>query len=129
MANQAIPGSTLRMIRLALLAGVVIFGLAILYLTSTDGFPATPELGGVLRLVFLPLGLGAVAAIAAVRSVQSRAEPDRRGTFCVVGWALGEGVALFGGVAWLIAGEMLLYLTGLGLILVAFLLLPIPEGS
>ena len=127
--NRTTPVSTLKVIRLALLAGVVIFGFAIAYLSRTGALQPDPDVAGVLRLAFLPLALGSVVGMMAVRSAQSRAEPDRKGALAIIGWALGEGVALFGGVAWLVAGEMMLYLTGLGLMIVALLLVPVPADS
>ena len=129
MTGQPVDPFALRIIRLALLGGVLVFGVAIAWMTGREGFTADASLGGVLRLAFLVLTLGTLAALTAVRTAQARADADRRGTFAIVGWALGESVALFGGVAWLLAGEMLLYLTGVGVLLVAFLLVPAPAES
>ena len=129
MSNQVMPGTTLRIIRIALLSGVLLFGAVVAYLTQSGGLTPDPESAATLRLVFLPLALGTFAGILAVRTAQARAEKQRQGTFSIIGWALGEGVALFGGVAWMVAGEMLLYLTGLGLMILALLLVPIPADT
>lgn len=129
MAGQPVEGPVLKLIRLALLGGVLVFGIVIAWLTGSGGYPADTSLAGVLRLAFLVLAAGTLAALMVVRTAQGRAAADRRGTFAIVGWALGEGIALFGGVAWLLAGELPLYLTGVAVLLVAFLLVPVPGES
>jgi hypothetical protein len=129
MNAQSPTGRDLRIVRLALLGGVLIFGMVIAWMTGREGFVPDEESGRTLRLVFTVLAAGALVALAAVRGFQSRAEPGRRSSLAIAGWALGEGVALFGGVVWLIAGERLPYFTGLALLLSAFLLVPVPADS
>jgi hypothetical protein len=129
MNGQSPTGRDLRIVRLALLGGVLIFGMVIAWLTGREGFVPDEEYGRMLRLVFMVLTAGALVALAAVRGFRSRAAPGQRSGLAIAGWALGEGVALFGGVAWLIAGERILYLSGLALLLIAFLLVPVPADS
>jgi hypothetical protein len=129
MAGQKVASSALKLIRVALLGGVLVLGIVIAWLNGRAGHVPDPALGGVLRPAFLVMALGVLAGLAAVRAAQSRAAAEQRGGFAIVGWALGESTALFGGVAWLLAGEVLLYLTGVGVLLIAFLLVPVPEDT
>jgi hypothetical protein len=47
----------------------------------------------------------------------------------VVGGALGEAPALLGGVIDMLTASPVPYLTGLAVLIVAFLMIPIPEAS
>jgi hypothetical protein len=44
-----------------------------------------------------------------------------------VGWAFGEGVALLGGVIFLLTASPLVYLAGLLLLIAALVTVPVPE--
>lgn len=128
---QKQPISQYRVIRTALVTGVVLFGLIIWYLSGQRTMEAVgPDLERILQLAFGALALGGLGAVAAVRSAQSRASRlSQRGTLAIVAWAIGEGVALFGGVIYLLTTEPALYIVGLAVFLATLLMVPSPEAS
>jgi hypothetical protein len=120
-----------RVIRTALISGVIMFGLVIWYLSGQrTPEPVEPGLLRVLQLAFGALAIGGLAAVTAVRSAQSKATEFRqKGTLAVVGWALGEGVVLFGGVIYLLTAQPALYLVGFVVFLAALVMVPAPEAA
>ncbi|MGH7503743.1 MAG: hypothetical protein ACREL7_18610 [Longimicrobiales bacterium] len=118
-----------RVIRIALVSGVAFFGLVVWYLATqrTIERPA-PELVRSLQLAFVVLALGALGVIAFVRSAQAKARTfEQKGTYAMLAWVVGEGVALFGGVIYLLTTRPVLYLTGVAILLGALLVVPVPE--
>ena len=119
-----------RIIRTALISGVIMFGLVSWYLTgqrTTE--PVEPAVLRILQLAFGVLAMGGLAAIAVVRSAQSKSSDfAQKGTLAIVGWALGEGIALFGGVTYLLTSQPVLYLVGLVFFLATLLMVPAPEA-
>jgi len=129
MNGQQIPGASLRIVRLALLSGVLLFGVVIAYLSKGGEITPDPALGPVFRIVFLALAVMCVVAIFVIRGVMGRVDADRRGQLALVGWALAEGSAILGGVCWLIAGQRTLYFAGVALLVAAILLLPVADKA
>jgi hypothetical protein len=128
--GTATPGA-LRVIRVALLAGVVIFGTVVFYLTREGPVSDVPaETARYLSFVLVGLAAASLAALLVVRSVRDNT-PDRekKSSLTVVGWALGEAPALLGGVIYMLTASPVPYLTGLAVLIVAFLMIPIPEAS
>lgn len=94
----------------------------------------TVETGALSSLTFgLAFGvvtLGVVAAVVFFRQRRQQATTvDEAGKLNLVGWALGEAVALFGFVGFLLLGTLTYYLVGFLLFLATFLAFPIPEES
>jgi hypothetical protein len=112
-------------------SGVVLFGLVIWYLSrqrTVEGIP--PDIARSLNLAFGALAVGALIAISFVRSAQSKAATlERRGALAVAAWALAEGVALYGGVIYLLTAGPALYLIGLVILVATFVIVPAPEES
>lgn len=79
-----------------------------------------------MRYVLWGLAAAAIAATLLLRSRMESAPPAHRGAFLVVGWALGEGVALFGTVQYFIGAAVTTMAVGLLTFVVALMLLPIP---
>jgi hypothetical protein len=129
MSTNLTP-SSLRVIRLALLAGVLLLGGVVWYLgrqgslpVDGAGFPAGPWM-------FIAVCVAATIGILFVRAAQGRAPTfERRALLAIAGWALGEGVALFGGIYWLVSGRPTLYLAGLAIFLVALTTISAGETS
>lgn len=120
-------------IRVALVAGVGAFAALAAYQRSRMGPMATdlmPADGAIpvetLRYVLWGLAGAAVAAALFLRTRIEVAPPAQRGAMLVVGWALGEGVALFGTVQHFIGARLLTMAVGLLTFVVVLLLLPIP---
>ena len=116
------------LIRLVLLAGSVIFGAVVWYLVSSGQMTPSMEEGvsSVLRYVFFGFVAVHFVGIALVRQRAGSAETfSQRARLLIVGYALAEGLVLFGGVYMLLTGSAVLFLGGLLVFLVAFFLLPI----
>jgi hypothetical protein len=120
-------GTTLRIIRMAFLAGVVTLGGVVMFLVGRDG-PRAPESAGtmqVMNIIFI------VAAAAGILSMQRKhaaeQNPSKRSTWNICAWAFGEVTALTGAVHYLLVGSPIPYLVGLGMMLAAFAMVPIRE--
>jgi hypothetical protein len=124
-------GMAYRLIRLALLVGVLVFGMVAWYVSSgRSDVSFSAESLTVFRLVFFALAITTLAGLIVVRSVQAKAADfERRASLAVIGWALAEGLALFGAVAFFLSGSASLYLLGLGVLVVALLVIPAPEQA
>ena len=132
MASSTTSPSAYRIIRLALLAGQLLFGGIVWFLLRTsDAFAADdPELLGTLRLIFFVLAAGALGGIWFLRRLRMTADsPQTQAQWCIIGWALGEGLAFFGGVYYLLSGSALLFFAGLLTFALAWLLLPVPDAA
>ncbi len=79
-----------------------------------------------LRYILWGLAGAAVAAALFLRTRIEVASPAQRGAMLVVGWALGEGVALFGTVQHFIGAPLVTMAIGLLTFVVVLILLPIP---
>lgn len=79
-----------------------------------------------LALAFWAVALAGVA-ILFVRSRQV-ADPARQSTYSVLSWALGEMVALYGGVIYFLAGDPRAYLLGLAFLALALGIFPAPRA-
>lgn len=122
------PPQPVQFIRMALIAGVLMFGGAILFVHSQASW----------KPALLPPAIGYAQAACAVvgvlfaRAMRGRvlaeADPQRRLSLLVTGWAVGEGAALFGGAIFFITGQSQWYLLGLLAMAGAFLLLRIPAA-
>lgn len=122
----------LNIVRFAMLGGVLIFAAIAWFLTSSGQMEAAvdDELAGVLRYVFYGLLVVDIGAMWLVRQRIDRAETfEKKGHLLLIGYALGEGITLYGIVYWLVTGGMLLFFVGLLVFLVAFLMFPIQAAS
>lgn len=127
--NGTASPDALKLIRVALTAGVLLLGVAAFFVSNQPGRPQpTPEMETTLRIVYSAIAMTALIAIAVMRNLHSRAaDPQRRVALVISAWALGETPALFGGVTYLLTGDPLLYIVGVAILFVAFLLIPLPE--
>ena len=83
-----------------------------------------------LRYVFYGLLVVDLGVMWLVRQRVDRAETfEKKGPLLLIGFALGEGLALYGIVYWLVTGGMLLFLVGLLVFLAAFLVFPVRPAS
>ena len=114
-------------IRTAMLAGLLLFGAATWY-TLRQGRVAIllPEKARTFGYVFAGLAATAVAGLAYLRlRLETATEPAQLLVFYIVGYALAEGAALFGGVVWFMGGSQAWYVAGLVLMVVSFEVLPV----
>lgn len=129
--RMPLTSAALRIVRGSMLAFVLMLGGIIWYLRSTDPpTPADAQVVRTLRIVFLVLLVIDIPLIMRMRTLQARAERfEAAARLTITGWALAEGIALFGGVLFLLTADPLMYLAGTGVLLGAFLMLPVPEPA
>jgi hypothetical protein len=131
MATQLPRGTTLRIIRVAFLTGVLMFGGGAYFITrQADGGigDGGRELAQPLQLANIGiLILAAVGLMIIQRKQAGERDPARRSGLTIAGWAMGEATALFGGVHFLLTGSVTPFLVGLGMMLAAFVVVPIRD--
>ena len=123
----------LAIIRAALLGGVLLFGGVCWYLTNQRGGGpqpgADPAAFAAFRVIVPALCLGAIAVAAVLRGLVARErDAQKRSSLRIVGWAIGEGAALAGGVYYLTLGDPKLYVFGVVAMLATFIILPLREA-
>jgi hypothetical protein len=118
---------TLALIRIALLVGVLAFGGIVWYLrrsgdTSYRVDPRGLRVAG--QAVWGIMTLGTLGLFFAT----GRATPQRRASFSVIAWALGEATAIYGGLFWLLLGDPQWYLYGVACLLLTYFIFPVRNG-
>ena len=118
------PANTLPIIRMAMTMGVLLFGGVIWFLYRSGRVPPSPDT--TLTMV-MPYVLGALLAGAiALRLVAAKAaSAEQRGSYLIIGWAIGEGAALLGGAHWMLTGNSQWYVIGVFVYLSTLVLLPL----
>lgn len=124
------PSRHLFIIRIALLSGVAVFAGLVVYQRSAG--MATLGAGdgsvlGTLRYALWALAGTAAAAALFLRSRIESATPAQRGMMTVVGWALAEGVALFGIMHHYLGGPISTLALGILTFVLVLVLLPVPR--
>ena len=124
------PSRALFVIRIALFSGVTAFAALVIYQRSRNAIVLGPDGGSLMetmRYVLWALSGAAVAGALFLRPRIESAAPVQRGRMTLIGWALGEGVALFG-VAQHYAGAPVTTLAlGVLTFVVVLILLPVPQ--
>lgn len=123
------PPSTaaLAVIRLALLLGVLTFGaMTTFILRRGDPRPPAGDALDTLRIVGIVLWAIAVLAVAFLRLRGTRIA-GRMGsaTPAILGWTVGEAVAIFGGVYYFLSGRPSWYLNGVLFLVATFVIFPL----
>lgn len=107
-------------IRFAMLTGVLIFGGVVFYVNKSA--PAMPEESqGMLLLMGRLLWAVAIGGCIFLYQAVGRASAGRASQLQIIAWALGEAVALFGGVVWFLTGTPAWYIPGLTFLVLTFL--------
>jgi hypothetical protein len=129
--NPPLTSTALKVVRGSMLAFVLMLGAIVWYLQSTAApTPVDAEMTRTLRLALLVLVALDVPVILRVRSLQARADTfEAAGRLAIVGWALGEAVAVFGGVIYLLTADPWVYIAGVAVLLGALGMLPVPEAA
>ncbi len=112
-------------LRLAFLLGAGLFGGVIGYLRSQGSVSSVPEVARAMTLAGRGVW-GVALAVCVVLAMRVRDERDSGKIFAqsVVGWALAESTAIFGGVYWYLVGTSQWYFSGLGFLALALIMLP-----
>jgi hypothetical protein len=113
-------------IRFAMLLGVLLFGGVVYFSRLSEDAPVlTPEKLRQFRWIGQGLWVVAVGGSAfAFQRFNTSDAPSHRQTWSIIGWALGETVALFGAVVWYLGGSPAWYVPGLLFFLITLLVLP-----
>jgi hypothetical protein len=115
---------TLALIRIALLVGVLVFGGIIWYFRRSGDttYPVNPHgLRVAGQAVWGLVTLGTLGLFLAA----GRATPERRSMYSVIAWALGEATAIYGGLFWMMLGDMQWYLYGVACLLLTYFIFPV----
>ena len=115
----------LRVLRLALVSGVLVFGAVVWFLRRSGGAPEPSVDPAALliagRLVWGVAVVGCSVLYLHLRRVTSAVQ-YRSGS--IIAWALGEATAIYGGVVFLLAGTAFWYQLGVGFMVLAVLAFP-----
>ena len=115
---------TLGLIRIALLVGVLVFGGIVWFLQRSGDLSYSVDPRGLRvagQAVWGVMTLGTLGLFLA----GGRATPERRATFSVIAWALGEATAIYGGLFWMMLGDPQWYLYGVACLLLTYFIFPI----
>ncbi len=119
---------TLGLIRIALLVGVLAFGGIVWYLRKSGDatvYSVNPRgLRVAGQAVWGTMTLGTLGLFLA----GSRAPAERRVTFSVIAWALGESTAIYGGLFWMLLGDPQWYYYGVACLLLTYFIFPIRQS-
>jgi hypothetical protein len=124
--SAAPPASTLAVIRIALLVGVLMFGAVTYMVQRGDTWQAAgPDLLDTLRVALLATWVVAVLLLLVLRARLTRLTEVAGRSVLIIAWAVGEGAALFGGVYYFLSGNPEWFIIGLFVMLASFILFPI----
>ena len=128
MVNSAPPPFSpqlLRIVRYAMLLMLLAFG-SFAYYQSTHRVPDPDSATNLPMLRYVGYGMCVMAMVgmAVLRQVRERADEVRRPTFGLIGSALAEGAALFGGVYMILGGTITVYALALIIFLATWTILP-----
>jgi hypothetical protein len=120
---QAPPANVMKIIRGALTAGALLFGV-VAYVQQRGRTVDPSQAIGAIRVVAYVFCLGALAAVMVIRGIRATKEPAVRATFSLIGWSVGEASALMGGIFMLLGGEPWPFCAGILVLLFAWMQLP-----
>jgi hypothetical protein len=130
--SQGLTPSTFAILRLALLGSSVLFGVVAWFLIRNGQLVPTldEEDASAVRYLFYALVAISVFGMWRMRQRADQAETfSHRARLLIVGYALGEGPALFGVVYLFLTGNATLFLGGVLVFLFAFWILPIQSPA
>ena len=118
----------LRSIRIAMMLGVLLFGGVAWFVTRTPDWTAPDpalleQLTSIARVAWVVVGIGLIVMFARFRD---SANVSRASTVAIFAWALGETLALFGGVILFLTAFGGWYIAGVTALVLAFVAFPPP---
>ncbi len=121
--------AVLNLIRFAMLGGVVALCLAMWFVYRAGRpTPVPRQTAAILVAAASGLALASGLGLVAIRAAMARADtPQKRASLFIVGYAIAEAPALFGGACLVLTASALPCALGLAVFGLAFLLLPVPE--
>jgi hypothetical protein len=122
---QPLAATTLRIVRFAMLTMLLLFvGFAYVKHRNAQPDPSGGTDLSLLRWVGFGLCVAAIVAMAVLRGVRQRAPVEARGTYGLIGSAVAEGAALFGGIYYFLGGDLAVFAIGLLVFLLSWGILP-----
>jgi hypothetical protein len=115
---------TLALIRIALLVGVLAFGGIVWFLRRSGDASYAVDPRGLRAAGQAVWGLVTLGTLGLFLAA-GRASPERRATFSVIAWALGEATAIYGGLFWMMLGDSQWYLYGVACLLLTYFIFPV----
>jgi hypothetical protein len=117
------PAQAYLAIRIAMMSGLLLFGAVAWFLHQRpDWQPPDERLVGQLRTFGRILGGVATVALMFIydrfRKAESRVQSS---TYAIIGWSIGEAVALFGAVTFYLTGASTWYIAGMILMSMTFM--------
>ncbi|MFT5142947.1 MAG: hypothetical protein ACI80V_000234 [Rhodothermales bacterium] len=126
--NTSPTAPQMRLIRFALLLGILIWGAVAAFLASSAGLTVGLNAPGPLASVVAFLVVAAAGALLYIRRLLEDEEDfSRRTRLLIIGHVTCEISALFGGVHLITTGGLLPYAAGLTVFLFSFILLPVEK--
>ena len=115
-------------IRLAMMGGVLLFGGVSWFLTRAPEWTAPDpgvagQLVGIARIVWVIVGVALTILFLKFRDSTNAA---RASSVAILSWALGETLALFGGVVFFLTGSAGWYIAGVIALTLTFVAFPAP---
>lgn len=112
-------------LRLAFLVGAGLFGGAVGCLQTRGELASDPAMARPLTIAGRVIWIVALGACLFLAS-RVRNESNARKVFAtsLIGWAIAESTAIFGGVYWFVVGNSQWYFSGLGFLALSLLMLP-----
>jgi len=121
------PVVALRVIRWALLAGVLLIGAVLWFVRGTTRLVAPEPWPAILVYCFAASVFGTAFAVVFLRSAIDRATSViAKVRFCFAGYAVGETCAILGALYLFFTGAPYLFLAGVGVFVIVLLLLRFP---
>jgi hypothetical protein len=112
-----------RLIRLAMLLGVLTFGGVVWYIRRS-GDPPGVSADEARSLLWIGRAIWGVAIIGCIVVFQLTQRRPRDSSYQILAWAFGEMVALYGAVIWFLTGTSGWYVPGLVFLVMTFLAFP-----
>jgi hypothetical protein len=122
--------SPLYSIRLAMLGGVLLFGGACWMLQRAPDWSPSPNIDlNALRMLARALwALAITGVVILILRARRETHPARLITLSIVAWALGEMVALYGGVVYFLTGNASWYVAGVIFLALLLTAMPAPRA-
>jgi len=120
----------LKLIRVALVSGVFVFGMAAFFVSGRMTEPPPSDLVDTLQLSFGIIAVTSLLGAVVLRSLQARATDwSRRVSLVIASWALGEAPAMVGGLVYLMTADPLTYVVGVAILFFVFGIVHVPEQA
>ena len=119
------PNPVVGIIRIAMLVGVLAFGLVTYFMHLRPEYTSPGE-NPPLKMALAVAMLAATGVIAFARwRLGTIRDEAQLGTYQIIGWAGGESAALSGGVYYFLTDNPNLYVIGLFVLLASFIVIPL----